>query len=85
MSNKTVGQPNVSTASVGDVGTVLRAIETDAGTGRAASVLAETAAKRDEAIMCLRLIAGLNPSLREKAEKTITELSKIPFPATDEH
>ncbi len=72
-------------APVGNVKSVLSAIEDDFDGKNAAHVLAESAAKRDEAIMCLRLIAGLNPLLREKAEKTIEELSKVPFPAPEGH
>jgi len=71
--------------AVGNVKTVLSAIEDDFDGRDAAAFLADSAAKRDEAIMCLRLIAGLNPLLRDKAEKTIEELQKVPFPAVEGH
>ena len=85
MSRDRVFEDNDETTPVGNVKSVLSAMD-DGFDGRdAATFLADTAAKRDEAIICLRLIAGLNPLLREKAEKTIQELSKVPLPATEGH
>lgn len=83
------GNPSLDTndekVPVGNVKSVLSAIDDGFDGKSAATMLAETAEKRDEAVMCLRLIAGLNPMLREKAEKTIEELLKVPFPAQDGH
>ncbi|MEL6288116.1 MAG: hypothetical protein AAFQ42_07505 [Pseudomonadota bacterium] len=85
MSNKRTAAATEIAAEVGNVETVLTAMEAKQSTDDLSSMLADTAAKRDEAIMCLRLIAGLNPMLRDKAEQTIEALSKIPFPEGEQH
>ena len=85
MSGKISVKDNDDQIAVGNVKSVLSAIDGGFDGKNAAAVLAESAAKRDEAIMCLRLIAGLNPMLREKAEKTIEELLKVPFKTPEGH
>ncbi|MGI9408127.1 MAG: hypothetical protein ACR2O4_17250 [Hyphomicrobiaceae bacterium] len=85
MSRKRIGEDGASEqVPVGDVKDVLAVMEGDFDRGTVAR-LADTAEKRDEAIMCLRLIAGLDPRLRKKAEETIELLAKIPFPPVEEH
>ena len=85
MSGNLSVEENEEQIAVGNVKSVLSAIDNSFDGKRAATVLAETSAKRDEAVMCLRLIAGLNPMLREKAEQTIQELLKVPFAEPDGH
>ena len=86
MSDKnSIEKNNDEKVPVGNVKSVLTAIEDDFDSKNAAALLADSHAKREEAIMCLRLIAGLNPMLREKAEQTIEELSKLPLPAPEGH
>jgi len=85
MSCKEIVEKEARQAKAGNIKSVLMAIESDFGSTDAIGRLADTAAKRDEAIMCLRLIAGLDPRLRNKAEATIELLAKVPFPPVDEH
>lgn len=84
MSRKQIDADGSEKTPVGDVKTVLSVMEDGFDKG-AISRLADTEEKRDEAIMCLRLIAGLDPRLRKKAEETIELLAKIPFPPVQEH
>ena len=83
-SNRSVDE-NDEKVPVGNVKSVLSAIDGGFDGKNAAAFLADSAEKRDEAVMCLRLIAGLNPMLREKAETTIEELLKVPFPKPESH
>ncbi len=85
MSRKQIAEDTDTKVPAGNIKTVMTAMEDGFDNKTAIARLADTAEKRDEAIMCLRLIAGLDPRLRTRAEETIELLAKVPFPPVEGH